>query len=193
MRLFDACILALLAAASARPQSADPGEPSPMEAFAKQSATRVAWSNEIGRLEYEETRVLITALTLEDNGSPSKRIRGVRLDLANPKATDEIYLDEEAINRTIKALGESSEGMARAKARNLTARHACFGAAAFWPLYNWPWNKYHELNANYCISPDGTELVLSGRHEPGSYHFLNAAPEDLAKLLQTALDQLKSH
>jgi hypothetical protein len=64
------------------------------------------------------------------------------------------------------------------------------GAREFWPLYNWPWNKYHELNAEYC--GDAPMLVLSGRHKPSAYHF-GESPAQLSAILRTALEQLQQH
>ncbi len=79
---------------------------------------------------------------------------------------------------------------------NSTAKHRIYldeDAAEFWPLYNWPWNKYHELNASYCTSAEGTNLILTGRHKPAPYEFPLEKPEHLADLLRTALDQVKAH
>ncbi len=61
------------------------------------------------------------------------------------------------------------------------------GAKEFWPLYDWPWNKYHELNADYC----GDTLVLSGRGRNTSFRFPGRTPGDLATIFTKALEELK--
>ncbi len=193
MRLLGTWILAGVTIAAAFPQSgADVWEPSPMEAFAQQANTRTAWTIELGRVDHGDVHAVVTALIVEDDTQPSKQIRGVRIDLSSDKASDRIYLDQEAVTRTIKALGEDSDGMARAVSQGRAGR-GCFGAAEFWPMYNWPWNKYHELNADYCGSGDEPRLVLTGRHKAPTFSFPGETPDHLAAMLQTGLDRLKSH
>ena len=163
-----------------------------MEAFAQQAGTHSTWSSETWVIESGGARAAIIATVMEDAKQPPNRMRGVRLDLSNSTASDRIYLDEVAVARTIKALGEASAGMARANPARRAGR-ACFGAAEFWPLYNWPWNRYHELNADYCTSAEGASLILTGRHKPASYECPSEKPEHLADVLRTGLDQLKAH
>ncbi len=194
MRSLTVWIFAALTAAAASPQDKpEQWQPSPMEAFAQQPDTHITWSSEIGSLEADEVRVALTALILEDKAQPPKQMRGVRVDLSRKNAADRIYLDETAVTRTIKALGESEAGMARAWDQGRIGGNSCFGAAEFWPGYNWPWNKYHELNADYCLRSGEAYLSLSGRHKPGTFQLADERPERLAELLATALDQLKTH
>jgi len=185
--------------------SQDAFEPSPMEAFAERPGAHTAWSSEIGRLENGDevatwqradgmwipargrlatdgTRAVVTALVLENAAESAPKIRGVRIDLFGKEATDRIYLDEEASRRTIKALQSIADGVKRG-----IAASGCYGAAEFWPLYRWPWNKYHELDAEVCAS----DLTLIGRHKPALFRFYQQGPERLSALLGTALDRLK--
>ena len=67
------------------------------------------------------------------------------------------------------------------------------GAKEFWPLYNWPWNKYHELNIDFCGDSKGTALVLYGRGKRPSFRFPGENPSHLAGSLATAMNQLKEH
>ena len=194
MRSLAVWIFAGLAALAAWPQDKpEQWQPSPMEAFAQQPDTHITWSSDIGRLEAGGVRASLTALILEDKAQPPKQIRGVRVDLSRLDVADRIYLDETAVTRTIKALGESVAGMARARDQGRVGGNSCFGAAEFWQGYNWPWNKYHELNADYCLRSGEAYLSLSGRHKPGTFQFADERPERLAELLETALDQLKTH
>jgi hypothetical protein len=170
-------------------------EPSPMEAFAKERGVRTIWSNEVGRLDHNGTRVVLTALVMEDSSQPIKRARGVRVDLSRPgfwlvPTHDRIYLDEEATERTRAALEEIANAVA---SDHSTAGRGCMGAREFWPLYNWPWNKYHELNAQLCGDSKSSTLELFGRGKRESFQFPDESPASLAAILAGAMDQVKRH
>ena len=165
-----------------------------MEAFANRQGVRTTWSNEVGRLAHDGTRVVLTALVVEDNSRPARKVRGVKVDLSRPyfgpvHAQDHIYLDEEATERTRSALKEIADAVSEERVHG----NGCMGAAEFWPLYNWPWNKYHELNAQICEDTKGSALVLVGRGKGGSFQFPDESPTVFAGILSTAMDQLKQH
>jgi hypothetical protein len=166
-----------------------------MEAFAKERGVRTIWSNEVGRLDHNGTRVVLTALVMEDSSQPIKRARGVRVDLSRPgfwlvPTHDRIYLDEEATERTRAALEEIANAVA---SDHSTAGRGCMGAREFWPLYNWPWNKYHELNAQLCGDSKSSTLELFGRGKRESFQFPDESPASLAAILAGAMDQVKRH
>jgi hypothetical protein len=170
-------------------------KPSPMEAFAKGPGVRTIWSNEVGRLDHDGTRVVVTALVMEDKSLPTRRARGVRVDLSRPRfwpvrAHDHIYLDVEATERTRAALEEIADAIA---GDHSTAGSGCMGAAEFWPLYDWPWNKYHELNAQVCGDSKSSALVLFGRGKRESFQFPGESPVSFAGILVSAMDQVKRH
>ena len=158
-----------------------------MEAFAKESSVHVVWSGEIGRLERGATKAVITALILGDS---ARQMRGVMIDLSNVSAKDRIYLDEEATERTRAAMVEIDDALARPGA---PGGNACMGAREFWPLYDWPWNKFHELNVDFCGAEPNTALVLSGRGKDAAFTFAHMGPKDLATILVAAAEQLKQH
>jgi hypothetical protein len=170
------------------PQAETPlgSEASPLEAFAGRPGVRITLSRETSRIEQGETRLTVTALVLEDNGAS---MRGVKISLSAGDAREEIYLDEEGVERTRKALNEIAAGVKR----NPPRRNGCMGAAAFWPLYKWPWNKYHELNADYCGAADGAELVLSARGKRQRFRFPGEDPAHFADMISAAMDQAKQH
>jgi hypothetical protein len=168
-------------------------EPSPMEALANGGGVRTIWSNEVGRLHRDGTSVVVTALVIEDRALPTRRARGVRVDLSRlrfwPVHTyDHIYLDEQATERTRAALQEIADA-----GDHSTTGSGCMGAAEFWPLYNWPWNKYHELNAQVCGDSKGSALMLFGRGKRGSFQFPDESPLSFAAILASAMDQVKRH
>ena len=165
-------------------------EPSPMEAFANRPEVRTTWSSEIARLERDGTRLVITALVLEDNARPSRTVRGVRIDLTGGAAGEQIYLDGEAAERTRAALEEIAGAVARS---GIPGGNGCMGAKEFWPLYDWPWNKYHELNADFCGGPNAPALVLYARGKGLRFRFPGETPARLAEILAGARDELQRH
>jgi hypothetical protein len=134
-------------------------EPSPFEVFTTAPGARAVWSGQAGRIDSGAATALITALSAE-NGA--QKMKGVTIDLSEGELRDRIYLNEEATQRTIAALGEIQDGVARLGARG------CQGAKEFWPLYDWPWNKYHELNVDFC---NGDQLVLYPRGKEMRFAF----------------------
>lgn len=164
-------------------------KPSPMEAFAARSGARTSWSSRIATLERGGSRVTLTALVIEDSSGQVQTVRGVKVDLASAEAEDHIYLDEEAAARTRSSLEEILEMVQR---RGGTVPNGCYGAKAFWPLYDWSWNAYHELNADYC-GWDGGTLVLSGRGSHRAFRLPGVDPSVVVNWLADAIAQLKLH
>jgi hypothetical protein len=178
-----------LFAAAASAQSLG-SEPSPMEAFASQEGVRTTWSSEVARWEQNGTLLVLVAVALEDKSQPARKLRGVRVELSSEKTKDQIYLDEQATERTRSALEEISVDVALT---GMPGVSGCTGAKEFWPGYNWPWNKYHELNVGFCGDSKNSALVLQGRGKPGSFHFPGKSPTVLAEILATAMEKLKQH
>ena len=116
-------------------------------------------------------------------------MRGVKVDLLTAGDHDEIYLYEDATARTRSALDEITDAVARSNPNG----NGCMGAREFGPKYNWPWNKYHELNAEFCGGPKGTALVLYGRGNDTLFRFPGETSTDLARVLANAMDTLKKH
>ncbi len=178
-----------LFAAAASSQSIG-SEPSPMEAFAGQEGVRTTWSSEVARWEQNGTRLVLAVAVLEDNAQPARKLRGVRVELSSEKAKDQVYLDEQATERTRSALEEISVAVAL---NGMPGASGCTGAKEFWPGYDWPWNKYHELNVDFCGDSKNSALVIHGRGKPGSFHFPGKSPTVLAEILATAMEKLKQH
>jgi len=130
------------------------------------------------------------AVVLEDDSQRARKIRGVKIDLSSENARDQVYLDEQATERTRSALKEISEAVVLT---GMPGPSGCTGAKEFWPGYDWPWNRYHELNVNFCGNSKNSELVLYGRGKPGSFHFPGKSLNILAEVLSTAMEKLKQH
>ena len=175
-----------LLAASVSSQSVG-SEPSPMEAFASHQGVRTTWSNEVARWEQDGARLVLTAVVLEDS---ARKLRGVKVDLSSENAKDQVYLDEQATERTRLALVEISDAVALT---GMPGPHSCMGAKEFSGRGNWPWNKYHELNVDFCGDSKNRELRLHGRGRGASFEFPGKSPTVLAEILATSLQELKQH
>src|ERR1700730_17344821 len=138
-------------------------DPSPMEAFASRQGVRATWSSEITRWQQDGTRLVLVAVVLEDDSQPTRKIRGVKIDLSSENARDRVYLDEQAMERTRPALKEISEAVVLT---GVPGASGCMGAKEFWPGYDWPWNRYHELNVNFVGHSKKSELGLDVRGKP---------------------------
>src|SRR5215472_3854494 len=167
-------------------------EPSPMEDFAAHHGVRTTWSNEVARWVQDGTRLVVSAVELEDSGPSARKVRGVKVDLSseNTNAKDEIYLDEQATERTRSALKEISDAVAL---KGMPGVHGCMGAMQFTSKYDWPWNKYHELNVDFCGDSKNSVLVLHGRGKPMRFRFSGKSPTVLSEVLATAMQELKQH
>jgi hypothetical protein len=44
-----------------------------------------------------------------------------------------------------------------------------------------PWNKYHELNVDFCGDSKNSALILHGRGKPGSFHFPGKSPSAICR------------
>jgi hypothetical protein len=169
-------------------------QPTPLEWFARQSATHVAWSDEVGRLDSTEAHAVVTAIVLEDTAQPPDRLRGIRIDLANQSTKDEVYLDEETLGVYKKALDEISHGAPQYRdrfAKSVPPGGASyFGAEAFWYGDRAP--RVRALDAAYYFASDSSGLALhAGRN--GEFRFPNQDPLLLAATIERAMDHLKNH
>lgn len=168
-------------------------EPSRMEAFTNRHNVHTTWSKEIARWENNGARLVVTALVLEEGDHTLGNVRGLKIDLSSGKAKDRIYLDEPAAERTRSALEEIADAVGPSRGSIRPARNGCVGAKEFWPLYDWPWNKYHELNADFCGDASNSALVLCGRGRDESFRFPGQNPTNLARILASAINLLREH
>lgn len=162
-------------------------EPSPMEAFANHQGVRTTWSNEVARWEQDGTRLVLTAVVLEDS---ARKLRGVKVDLSSENAKDQIYLDEQATERTRLASVEISDAVALT---GMPGPNSYMGAKEFSGKGAWPWNKYHELNVDFCGDSKNRVLRLHGRGRGAGVEFPGKSPTVLAEILATAMQELKQH
>jgi hypothetical protein len=133
-------------------------QPTQLEAFAGQATAQVTWSKEVGRIESAEARVVVTALVVKDEMQPRRRMRGIRIELAGPNATDRVYLAEPELEVVKKALEGIESGIDSFRNERGDAPLRYLGACELWQ----PRPTVHTLSAAYFIAPDSSGLSLAG-------------------------------
>ena len=136
-----------------------------MERFARQPATRVAWLREIGRIEEGPTRLVVTAMALEDPQSVTRRARGIRIDLTDGVVSDQLWEEDRRLVGTRTGLEGWATGrlpMIYGLGRTHNARGATSGLT---------------------LVGNDHQYVFPGEHRPA----------ELARLLLQALDALNAH
>lgn len=163
-------------------------QPTPLEAFAGQPTAQVTWSKEAGRIESIEARVVVTALIVKDTVQPPHRMRGVRIDLTNQNATDQVYLDEAKLEAVKEALEEIESGIKSFLNEQESTPYRYLGSAEFRQIRP----RVHTLSAAYYIAPDSTGLSLSA-FKGQQFRFPNHRPSELAEAIGRAMEELKQH
>lgn len=136
----------------------------PVDRFARQPGTRVAWSREIGRIEDGTTRLVVTAMSLEDPQSVTRRARGIRIDLTDGVVSDQLWEDDRRLVGTRSVLERWASG-------------------ALPMIYG--------LGRTHNARGDASRLTLVGKdHQyafPGGHR-----PAELARLFLQALEELNA-
>jgi hypothetical protein len=76
----------------------------PVDRFARQPTTRVVWSKEIGRIEEGATRLVVTAMSLEDPQSVTRTARGIRIDVTDGVVSDQLWEEDRRLTGTRRML-----------------------------------------------------------------------------------------
>jgi len=178
-------------AGQAQTVAASTPQPTPLEAFAKQTGSRVAWSSEVGRIDSKEGHAVITALAVEDNAQPPDRLRGVRIDLSDQDGKDQVYLGEETLPAFKNAFDEISQSAAHGCASNsgdVCPPSLFVGAALFWYADRVP--NVHTLTTAHYFRQGSTGLVLQ-TIGVGRFWFPDQDASRLSAAMARAMDQLK--
>jgi hypothetical protein len=170
-------------------KSASSLEPTELEGFAAQPDSYVRWSKKIGDIEGTEARVVITALAVENAKRVPSRMKGVRIDLVNHNASDQVYIEESRLEPIKKALDQIDSEIAEfEKESNEGTKCRYLGAAEFWH----PDRRIHTLNAAYYIVPDSSGLSLSA-YRAQEFRFPGHRPSELAAVIGRVMDELERH
>lgn len=161
-------------------------QPTKLEAFAGRPTARVTWSKEVGRIDSNEARVVVTALIIEDTVQPPHRMRGIRIDLANQSAKDQVYLEESTLELVKRALGEIESGIESFRKEPASAPYRYRGACELWQ----PRPTVHTLSAAYYIAPDSSGLSLTA-FKGQEFRFPDHKPSELTEAISRAMNDLK--
>ena len=176
-----------------QPNSVPSLQPTPLEAFAHQPATHVAWSKQVGSLDSSEAHAVVTALVLEDTAQPPDRMRGIRIDFSSSESSDVVYLGEETLGVYKNALDEIGRNVpgSRTGARdNLAPGGISYLGACVFRSEKPP--RIHSLSAAYYFAPDSEGLSISTFKIAG-FRFPDQDPLRLSAAIAEAIDQLKNH
>ncbi len=168
-------------------------QPTPLEAFAHQPATHVAWSKEVGRLDSRDAHAVVSVLILEDTAQPPDRMRGIRIELSDLNSKDEVYLGEETLGVYQSALEEISRtvpGFRNSARDNLVPGGISYLGACLFRYVDKP-PRVHTLSAAYYFAPDSEGLYLSA-FKNGGFRFADQDPTRLSAAIAAAIDQLKN-
>jgi hypothetical protein len=80
------------------------------EAFARRPQTRVTFETEVGRIESGGTRLVVTAIVVEDPATRTRRLGGARLDLRDATRTVTLYEPFERLEGTRGVLERAAAG-----------------------------------------------------------------------------------
>ncbi|HEX4951754.1 MAG TPA: hypothetical protein VFZ34_34160 [Blastocatellia bacterium] len=149
--------------------------PSPLEAFATRATANVIWTKPIGRIDSDDARATVTALTVEDAGAQPSVRRGVRINLKHLVTTPHCDWKYTAwrvmCERPNAAVYIEAERLV--KVRDSLDRHnvAELRPREFISLFN---------------STSKSGMILCG------YQFTGHEPRELAKLLTNAITELNN-
>ena len=153
------------------------------ERFAERSTARVAWSNEIGRIETDRARAVVTALIVEDAAEVAQPMRGIRIDLTEGDRTDRLYTSTDHLELLIYEL-ERITRSATFSSRESDAPNLCHGSGA---LRLQLLQGANSFTASECVYGDWVGLAVG----PGDFRFTNARAAGFAKLFAAARDALE--
>jgi hypothetical protein len=188
-----AVIVTLISALLFRPvgQERDPRgplQPTALEAFVQQPDVRMVRSTEVGRIDAADTHAVVIAIIVEDAQAVPRQMKGLRINLSNPAAKDQIYLEEARLEPVKKALDEIERYRHRVLERPAVQGTRYLGAEEFWR----PYERVHTLDAAYYILRDGSSgLSLRANKEKEEFRFPDHRPLELASILMRGIELLK--
>ncbi len=185
--------LAAVAAAAILPGAfaAEPLTKPQLEAFerlASGAEARIAWSSEIGRIETDQDAAAdqgiatISILAVEDPSQNNRQTRGIRIDLVSGDLRDQVYANEEHLDRLISAMEEIDAAVPSAAGGSAVCRGSC----AFLLDVR---QDAHAFTASACDSADWSGLVVG----PGSIRFRGKRAADFVEVFRSAQRELRRY
>ena len=161
-------------------------QPTRLEAFASLPTAHITWSKEVGRLERPEARAVVTALVVDDPLQPPHRRRGIRIELSNQMARDQVYIEDTELETVKKALDKIASGIVEFRNEPGSSPLMYLGACEL----RQPYPTVHTLDAAYYITSASSGLSLSA-FKSQEFRFSGYGPSRLAAVIARAMDEFK--
>jgi hypothetical protein len=161
-------------------------QPTRLEAFAGLPTAHITWSKEVGRLEHPEARAVVTALVVENPQQPPYRRRGIRIELSNKMAKDQVYIEDTELAAVNKALDKIASEIEQFQNEPRSSPLMYLGSCEL----RQPYPTVHSLDAAYYIARDSSGLSLSA-FKAQEFRFPGFSPSQLAAAIASAMDEFK--
>lgn len=158
-------------------------EPTELEAFVARPGVAIEFSRSVGAIESSDARVEVTALVAADTADAARKMRGLKLSLADNAGLDQVYLDESMLAALQEDLAGIEEGIP--DLQDGSAPYRVQGTASCWM----PTHPQRILCPSYRIGPDWSGMTL-GAYGSGVFEFPAHRPAELAALIQRAIEML---
>ena len=176
MALSVMLLTATLASLSATTQQVRTLDPTPLEAAAGQTGSRLAWTKFAGRLDGRVASAIVTAIAVETPGAEPKIMRGVRIELRfegkRPRSCDLIYVEWSIL------CAKDDAAMYIEESRLVEVRNAILRCCA-------TIHPGHGPGITTFSAGHDRGLLIGG------YELFGRQPSDLAAMLDTAAELLK--
>jgi hypothetical protein len=177
------------------PGQVNSGSPQKLPSFetlARKSETKVIWSMEVGHLTGGESHAIFTTLIVEDSMPEYRRVRGVRLDLSQPRWKTSLYIDEGLLQPLNKIFDNLAVFLASIP--DLIERGILGSDTRIGPCGDRRIPGKYPLTADLYLqkasdvqSPGLPVLIVNGVWFPG------LMPSQVSDVLGNAIDELKKH
>jgi len=181
MRHVTVAILYCLLCSPAAAQPVATPEPTQLELWAGQSGSRIAKSNEVGRIDSADAQAVITAIEIERPRNTPSRVRGIRIDFTSASSTDRIYVDESELVYLKRELDSMNCGIATTR-DDTKPENRVRGIARCRPSQSIP----QAYCPAYYITPESEGLSLS-TFAGHNFRFPSIRPSALADAISRAM------
>jgi hypothetical protein len=185
MKVLSFSVFAFTALCNGALADQPPTEPTAFEAFATKPSARVLFTEHVGSIDSTDAKLKVTALVMDDVEHPAEKMRGVRFELENNTAQDQVYLDDTQLalaKREVATLEPGAELMKK----NADAPYRVMGTQSCWM----PKRPQRILCPDFYMGPDHSGLRL-GAYDGPNFSFPDRKPAELTALIERAIDALE--
>lgn len=175
---------ALVMPAAAQVQNITARDLAVFEQFIERPGSRVAWSKVTGRIESQQVSAEVAAVVV-DHTESNQEMRGVRLRLTAPGATDQVFVEEKFLAAMVESFAEVERDGQGFLDRAKTAS-SCHGSCIFLNAIR---QGAHIVSPSVCSLADGFRGLTMG---PGNsiYRFPGLTPAPFREALSRAAEEL---